>query len=70
MYLGFIPFENTWGDRIFIGAVVFIAIHLLWFRWLGANEFNESVRLIGEGLHIGWATAIGVVVALVIIRWG
>lgn len=31
---GFLPFPNNWFDRIFISVVLFIAIHLLWMRFL------------------------------------
>lgn len=31
---GFLPFETNTFDRVFISAVCFVAIHLLWMRFL------------------------------------
>ncbi len=31
---GFLPIETNLFDRIFIGAIISIAIHLLWMRFL------------------------------------
>ena len=31
---GFLPIETNAFDRVFIGVVVFIAIHLLWMRFV------------------------------------
>ncbi len=31
---GFLPMETNLFDRIFIGAIISIAIHLLWMRFL------------------------------------
>ena len=32
--MGFLPFETTPGDRVFVSVVTGIAIHLLWMRFL------------------------------------
>ncbi len=31
---GFLPIETNWFDRVFIGVVLLVAIHLLWLRFL------------------------------------
>lgn len=31
---GFLGFETNWFDRLFIGAMVLIALHLLWLRFI------------------------------------
>ncbi len=31
---GFLPIETNWFDRVFIGVVVLVALHLLWLRFL------------------------------------
>lgn len=58
MILGFLPIETTIGDRIFIGAITFIGIHLL---WLGFIE---------DFISIWGATGLGIIVGYVIIKWG
>ena len=50
---GFLPIETNAFDRVFIGTVVFVAIHLLWMRFLEA-----ALPLYGAtalSLIIGWA---------------
>ncbi|GAK58745.1 hypothetical protein U27_05720 [Candidatus Vecturithrix granuli] len=32
--MGFLPFETTAGDRVFVSAMTTIAIHLLWLRFV------------------------------------
>ena len=32
--MGFLPFETTAGDRVFVSVVTAIAIHLLWLRFV------------------------------------
>ena len=56
---GFLPIETNAFDRGFIGVVLFVAIHLLWMRLL---------EPLGLSLYI--ATAISLVLAVVIIRRG
>ncbi|HEY7747858.1 MAG TPA: DUF2160 family membrane protein [Aestuariivirgaceae bacterium] len=34
---GFLPIATNAFDRVFIGTVVFVAIHLLWMRFLEAH---------------------------------
>jgi predicted small integral membrane protein len=31
---GFLPIETNWFDRVFIGVVLLVAIHLLWLRFV------------------------------------
>jgi predicted small integral membrane protein len=33
---GFLPIITNTFDRIFIGAVIFVALHLLWMRFIEA----------------------------------
>ena len=56
--IGFLPITTNLFDRIFIAVVLFVAIHLFWMRFLE------------QSLSIYIATAISVVVGLVIIRRG
>ncbi len=70
MILGFLPFDNTIGDRIFISAVVFIAVHLAWMRWLEKTQYNQGIRLVPDGLNLLGATFISLVLAYLIIRRG
>ncbi len=55
---GFLPITTNSFDRGFISVVLLIAIHLLWFRFLEAY------------LSINIATAIALILAYIIIRWG
>ena len=55
---GFLPFHTNLFDRVFIGIVILIGIHLLWLR------FMEHT------LPIGIATLISLVIAAIVIRWG
>lgn len=55
---GFIPIETNGFDRGFIAVVVFVAIHLLWMRFLEAH------------LSLYFATALSVVVGFFIITRG
>ncbi|MFN8487464.1 MAG: DUF2160 family membrane protein [Caldilineaceae bacterium] len=55
---GFLPMKTNMFDRCFISVVCFIAIHLLWMRFLEAN------------LSIWLATALSLVLASVIITRG
>lgn len=32
--MGFLPFETTPGDRVFVSMVTAIAVHLLWLRFV------------------------------------
>jgi len=55
---GFLPFDTNLFDRYFVSIVCLIAIHLLWMR------FIESF------IPIGFATAISLILAYSIVRWG
>ena len=55
---GFLPFHTNLFDRVFIGLVILIGIHLLWLR------FMEHI------LPIGIATLISLAIAFIVIRRG
>ena len=55
---GFLPIHTNAFDRVFIGVVVFVAMHLFWMRFLEASAC----------LYI--ATAISVVLGWIIIKRG
>jgi predicted small integral membrane protein len=55
---GFLPIETNAFDRGFISVVVFIAIHLLWMRFLEAD------------LSLYVATALSIVVGWIIVTRG
>lgn len=57
--IGFLPIETNVFDRVFIGVVVFVAIHLLWMR------FAEHV-----GLPLYLATALSIVAGAAIVARG
>jgi len=56
--VGFLPLDTTIGDRIFIGAITFIGVHLFWMRFI--EDF----------LSIWGATALGILLGFVIVKWG
>lgn len=56
---GFLPIETNWFDRLFISVVIWVALSLLWFR------FIEPL-----GLSIWISNAIALVLAVLIIRRG
>lgn len=55
---GFLPIHTNLFDRIFISVVVFVAIHLLWMRFLEAS------------LSLYVATALSVVIGWLIVTRG
>ena len=55
---GFLPFETNLFDRLFIGAVVYFAVHLFWYRFLE------------EWITIRVANVLMLVVAFIIAKWG
>ena len=55
---GFLPIQTNAFDRGFIGAVLFVAIHLLWMRFLEAH------------LPLYGATVLSLIIAYIIIRRG
>ncbi|EHH03571.1 hypothetical protein ATCR1_20810 [Agrobacterium tumefaciens CCNWGS0286] len=56
---GFLPIETNWFDRLFISVVIWVALSLLWMRFL------EPM-----GLSIWIAAAISVALGAFIIRKG
>jgi predicted small integral membrane protein len=56
---GFLPIETNWFDRLFIAVVIWVAISLLWMRFL------EPL-----GLSVWIAVAISVALGAYIIRKG
>ncbi|KAA1180148.1 hypothetical protein FP026_14940 [Rhizobium tropici] len=56
---GFLPIETNWFDRLFISVVIWVALSLLWMR------FIEPL-----GLSVWIATAISAVLGAYIIRRG
>ncbi len=55
---GFLPIHTNAFDRVFISVVVFVAIHLLWMRFLEAS------------LSLYVATALSVVIGWFIVTRG
>ncbi len=55
---GFLPIVTNAFDRVFISAVVFVALHLFWMRFLEAEA------------SIYFATLLSIVVGWVIVRRG
>jgi predicted small integral membrane protein len=56
---GFLPIQTNWFDRCFISVVIWVAISLLWFRFL------EPL-----GLSIWIGNAISLALAIYIVRKG
>ena len=43
---GFLPIKTNWFDRLFIGVISFIAIQLVWMRFIeGFLSINFSITL-------------------------
>lgn len=55
---GFLPIETNTFDRVFISVLCFVALHLLWMR------FVESI------LPLWVATVLSLILAVVIVRKG
>ena len=55
---GFIPIETNWFDRLFIGAISYVALQLFWMRFL------ENI------LSINFAIGIGVIWIIFVIWKG
>lgn len=53
---GFLPISTTRGDRLFISLLTSAYIHL---AWLGLTE-----------LDLWWASAISIVMLIIVMRWG
>lgn len=56
--LGFLPFHTNAFDRVFIGVVILIGIHLLWLRFME------------PALPIEVATALSLAVGYLVVRRG
>ncbi len=56
---GFLPIDTNWFDRIFISVVLYVAIHLLWMRFIEPQDVPLWI-----------ATVLSIVLAAVIIRRG
>ena len=56
---GFLPIETNWFDRLFISVVIWVALSLLWMRFL------EPL-----GLSVWIAVALSVVIGAYIVRRG
>lgn len=55
---GFLPFHTNTFDRVFIGAMILIGIHLLWLRFME------------PALPIEAATVVSLVIGYVVVRRG
>jgi predicted small integral membrane protein len=55
---GFLPFHTNAFDRVFIGVMILIGIHLLWLRFME------------PALPIEAATALSLVIGYVVVRRG
>ena len=55
---GFLPIRTNLFERVFIGTVIFVAIHLFWMRFLEAQ------------FPLYGATALSLVVGWIIVRRG
>ena len=58
-HVGFLPIQTNWFDRLFISLMIWVALSLVWFR------FIEPL-----GLSIWVSNIIAVVLAAIIIRKG
>ena len=47
---GFIPIDTNWFDRLFIGVISFVALQLLWMRFL-ENILSINIAI---GIGIAW----------------
>lgn len=53
--LGFLPIETNWFDRLFISVVIWVALSLLWFRFvepLGLSIWISNVIALGLAILI------------------
>ncbi|GGB22654.1 DUF2160 family membrane protein [Allosediminivita pacifica] len=54
---GFLPIETNWFDRLFISLVIWVAICLVWLRFiepLGADLYIAHGVSVALGLYIIW----------------
>jgi predicted small integral membrane protein len=55
--IGFLPIETNAFDRVFIGIVLFVALHLFWMRFLepaGLSLYIATVLSLVLGALIIW----------------
>ena len=57
-HLGFLPFHTNAFDRVFIGVMILIGIHLLWLRFMEPS------------LPIEVATVVSLVIGYYVVRRG
>lgn len=53
---GFLPIETNWFDRLFISVVIWVALSLLWFRF---------IEPLGPSIWISNAIALGLAVWII-----
>jgi predicted small integral membrane protein len=54
-YEGFLPIETNWFDRIFISVIIWVAVSLLWMRFiepLGLSVWISTALCVLLGVHI------------------
>lgn len=54
---GFLPIETNWFDRLFISVVLWIAICLVWLRFvepLGLDLYIAHALAIALGIYVIW----------------
>ena len=52
---GFLPIETNWFDRLFIAVVIWVAMSLVWFRFiepLGASIWISNALALGLAVLI------------------
>ena len=64
---GFLPFYTNAFDRVFIGAVILIGIHLLWLRFM---EPQTAAEIAAGARPIELATALSFLVGFFVVRYG
>ncbi len=55
---GFLPIETNTFDRVFIAVLIFVALHLLWMRFVEA------------ALPLGVATVLSLIIGAIIVARG
>lgn len=52
---GFLPIETNWFDRLFISVVIWVALSLVWMRFIepfGLSVWIAAVISVALGAHI------------------
>ena len=49
---GFLPFETGWFDRIFVGIYLFVAMELLWMRFVEQSIPLSVCHLLAVALGV------------------